>query len=69
MWEKAYEAYQTGCKVVWSTRQSGFEEELARLHQTAGMKWRDEPALRAFPEAMTAKRLFSSSACLALDRR
>ena len=19
MWEKAYEAYQTGCKVVWST--------------------------------------------------
>ena len=45
MWEKAYDAYQTGCKVVWSTRQSGFERELARLQQTAGMVWRDEPAL------------------------
>ena len=55
MWEKAYEAYQTGCKVVWSTRQSGFEEELARLHQTAGMKWRDEPALPSFPRGHDCK--------------
>ena len=55
MWEKAFEAYQTGCKVVWGTRQLGFEQELARLHQAAGMEWRHEPALPGFARGHDGK--------------
>ena len=45
LWTEAYKAYEAGCNAVWSIRKTGFDQELSRLRQTAGMLWRDEPAL------------------------
>jgi tetratricopeptide (TPR) repeat protein len=45
LWIEAYKAYEAGCNAVRSIRKTGFHQVLSRLRQTAGMVWRDEPAL------------------------